>query len=255
MLKRRSHWLTAVIGSALLHAAFLGATLVALRIAGASKRAALPERVGRGSAPLPVVLLEGHSARPPGKVEVPSRSMAAFSSARPRQRARARIPEAAPTSPSESALAEAPRQSGGNSESASAASKTAGDTWEDSTVRDSDRSAEGRGASPQSFGPVESGSLGASSSGSDRIAQLHQRLANSARHCYPYAARRLRLRGEVALHFCLDSQGVAEAAALRGTTGSALLDRAALQCVLAGALPAPGIPGCYDIPILFSEQR
>src|SRR5262249_24079316 len=66
---------------------------------------------------------------------------------------------------------------------------------------------------------------------SDRVAELHRRLAESAQRCYPSAARRLRLRGEVGLHFCLSEQGRASVASLRGSTGSALLDAAARECV------------------------
>jgi TonB family protein len=85
--------------------------------------------------------------------------------------------------------------------------------------------------------------------------EFHRRLASSAKRCYPIAAQRLRLRGEVGLHFCLTGDGREAEAALHGTTGSPILDRAARQCVLAGALPAPGIPGCYDVPIKFDESE
>jgi len=95
----------------------------------------------------------------------------------------------------------------------------------------------------------------ASGEASDRVAELHRRLAESAQRCYPSTARRLRLRGEVGLHFCLSEQGRVSVASLRGSTGSALLDAAARECVLAGALPAPGIAGCYDVPVKFSDRE
>ena len=95
----------------------------------------------------------------------------------------------------------------------------------------------------------------ASGEASDRVVELHRRLAESAQRCYPSTARRLRLRGEVGLHFCLSEQGRVSVASLRGSTGSALLDAAARECVLAGALPAPGIAGCYDVPIKFSDRE
>src|SRR5262249_51913079 len=113
-----------------------------------------------------------------------------------------------------------------------------------------------KGNSLSGSGEISSGQSGAgvpSSSGGaatppPRLAELHQRLASSAQRCYPPAARRLRLRGEVGLYFCLGADGLAQSQALRGSTGSALLDRAALECVLAGALPAPGIGGCARDP-------
>ena len=87
------------------------------------------------------------------------------------------------------------------------------------------------------------------------IGKLHQRLAAAARHCYPPTARRMRLRGEVGLHFCLGEDGSASTKILRGSTGFVLLDRAALDCVLARALPAAGLPGCYDVQIRFSDDE
>ncbi len=97
------------------------------------------------------------------------------------------------------------------------------------------------------------GQVGSASTGV--LDELHRRLASSARRCYPVAARRLRLRGEVGLHFCLTGDGREAGTALRGTTGFPLLDRAARECVLAGALPAPGISGCYDVAIKFDEGQ
>jgi TonB family protein len=101
----------------------------------------------------------------------------------------------------------------------------------------------------------EQGASGRVATTPERITELHQRLATSARRCYPPTARRLRLHGEVGLHFCLNSDGFAQSQALRGSTGSALLDRASLECVLAGALPAPGMVGCYDVQVRFSDER
>lgn len=88
-----------------------------------------------------------------------------------------------------------------------------------------------------------------------RLSELHQRLASAARRCYPSTANRLRQRGTVQLHFCLTPQGSASISQLEGTTGSALLDRAALECVLPRALPAPDMDGCYDVAIRFDDVQ
>jgi len=88
-----------------------------------------------------------------------------------------------------------------------------------------------------------------------RLFELHQRLSSAARRCYPSTASRLRQRGTVQLHFCLTPQGSASISKLEGTTGSALLDRAALECVLPRALPAPDMDGCYDVVIRFDDAR
>jgi len=120
-----------------------------------------------------------------------------------------------------------------------------------------------KSVSPSGSGEISSGRSGAGERGAsgrvattpERITELHQRLASSARRCYPPTARRLRLHGEVGLHFCLNSDGFAQSQALRGSTGSALLDRASVECVLAGALPAPEMVGCYDVQVRFSDER
>jgi TonB family protein len=87
--------------------------------------------------------------------------------------------------------------------------------------------------------------------GGSRLAELHRRLAEAAARCYPSSARRFRLTGEVPLHFCLDASGVATALSLEGSTGSALLDRSALECVVQGAQPLSGFEGCFLVPVRF----
>jgi outer membrane biosynthesis protein TonB len=83
------------------------------------------------------------------------------------------------------------------------------------------------------------------------LAELHRRLSVAARRCYPAAARAFRLRGSSPVRFCLDGKGNAGAVSLLGTTGSPLLDRAAEDCVIPGALPLPGT-GCYTVRIDFT---
>src|SRR5262249_27209600 len=87
------------------------------------------------------------------------------------------------------------------------------------------------------------------------LAELHRRLNAAAQKCYPPRARRLRLRGEVSLLFALNAQGEASRVELARSSGSPILDEAATECVLRGALPAPGRPGDYGpVTIKFSEQ-
>lgn len=87
--------------------------------------------------------------------------------------------------------------------------------------------------------------------GGSQLGELHRRLAEAAVRCYPAAAGRLRLRGTVPVRFCLDAQGTASALSLVGTSGSALLDRSALECVVPGAEPLPALPGCFEVPVRF----
>jgi TonB family protein len=84
-----------------------------------------------------------------------------------------------------------------------------------------------------------------------RLGELHRRLAAAAARCYPAAARRFRLQGEVPLHFCLDAAGTPTAVRLQGSTGSSLLDSSALECVVPGAQPLPGFEGCFLVPVHF----
>lgn len=83
-------------------------------------------------------------------------------------------------------------------------------------------------------------------------ALLQRQLVASARRCYPPAAKGYRLHGEVVLSFCVDGTGELASVALSGTTGSSLLDRAAHECVVQGALPLAAERGCYTVPVKFA---
>jgi TonB family protein len=95
--------------------------------------------------------------------------------------------------------------------------------------------------------------VGHGTGGGSRLAELHRRLAEAAARCYPASARRFRLKGEVPLHFCLDAQGTPSALSLEGSTGSALLDNSALECVVPGAQPLAGFEGCFLVPVRFGS--
>jgi TonB family protein len=111
------------------------------------------------------------------------------------------------------------------------------------------------GAAPEGEGGAAGAASGGGGHGASlhgaRLGELHRRLAEAAVRCYPAAARRFRLRGEVPLHFCLDAGGAATALSLEGSTGSPLLDRSALECVVPGAQPLSGFEGCFLVPVRF----
>ena len=111
--------------------------------------------------------------------------------------------------------------------------------------------AEGTASGGATSGPGPAGVGGGGPGPSSLLGELHRRLAEAARRCYPPAAQRFRLQGEVPVHFCLDAQGQATALRLEGSTGSALLDRSALECVVPGAAPLPGLEGCFLVPVHF----
>lgn len=104
------------------------------------------------------------------------------------------------------------------------------------------------GAAPSAGNPSEA------ARGAPMLAALHQRLQAAVARCYPEAAVRLRARGRVVVSFCLDAGGNATSVTREASSGSALLDRAATDCVVPGALPAPGAPGCYSVPVVFGGQ-
>lgn len=103
-------------------------------------------------------------------------------------------------------------------------------------------------------GSVAVGTPGGAGSGGGDAASwtaLHEKLEAAARECYPDAARRFRLRGEVELDFCVGPGGHAVSAHLGGTTGSGALDRAAQECVLSRSEPLGVDRGCFRVPIRF----
>ncbi len=107
------------------------------------------------------------------------------------------------------------------------------------------------GVGPGAASGGEGGDGPRSPGASSLLGELHRRLAEAARRCYPAAARRFQLQGEVPVHFCLDAHGAATALRLEGSTGSPLLDASALECVVPGAAPLPALPGCFLVPVRF----
>lgn len=85
------------------------------------------------------------------------------------------------------------------------------------------------------------------------VSALHAALAEAARRCYPAAAKRFHLTGEAQVDFCLDARGALTSTRLASSTGQSLLDTAARECVIAGAMPMPpeASGGCYTVPVRF----
>jgi hypothetical protein len=92
--------------------------------------------------------------------------------------------------------------------------------------------------------------------GASLLAALSQRLAWSAARCAPAELVRTTRHAVpgVPLHFCLDGAGRPSDIGLLGTTGSDVLDRAARDCVVPGALPLPPVPGCYTVEVRFPTR-
>jgi hypothetical protein len=92
--------------------------------------------------------------------------------------------------------------------------------------------------------------------GTSLLGALSQRLAWSAARCAPAEVVRTTRHAipGVPLHFCLDAAGRPSDVGLLGTTGSDVLDRAARDCVVPGALPLPAVPGCYTVEVRFPTR-
>ncbi|MGO8970942.1 MAG: energy transducer TonB [Myxococcaceae bacterium] len=218
---------TALVLSSLAHAALLGGVLLAGR----------PRPADRPLAVRLVQLATGQavSASPLGEAGPPSQARAP---ARPAPRGpRGHTPEAVAMEPP--APLQAPGASALQEADAAPGAAVPGGTavWAAAA------------SGPAGAGETLGGGVGTVS----LLGELHRRLAEAARRCYPAAARRFRLQGQVPVHFCLDAHGVASALSLEGTTGSPLLDRSALECVVPGASPLPGLEGCFLVPVHFGS--
>ena len=97
--------------------------------------------------------------------------------------------------------------------------------------------------------------LGTEGVGGVDTVRLHALLAAAAERCYPQAAKTFRLRGECEVRFCVGDSGQAGSIELKTTTGSAVLDGAARECVVQQAAPFPReiVAGCYLVPVRFGR--
>ena len=114
----------------------------------------------------------------------------------------------------------------------------------------------GAGAQDPASGDGTGAEAPGGQSSASLLAQLSQRLAWSAARCAPAEVVRTARHAVpgVPLHFCLDAAGQPSDVGLLGTTGSDLLDRAARDCVVPGALPLPPVPGCYTVEVRFPTR-
>ncbi len=113
---------------------------------------------------------------------------------------------------------------------------------------------EGASAAVGGAGKEGAGS-GAAGGGDAALAEISRKLAESAARCYPRQARRLRAEGTARIRFCIDERGEPKEAQVVESSGIALLDEAALGCVLSGAAPLPRVPDCLAVPVNFTIGR
>jgi TonB family protein len=105
----------------------------------------------------------------------------------------------------------------------------------------------GRGDGAPAGGPGPGG-------GSPHAAILARLRARTA-GCYPRAALRRSVEGVADVSFCVSADGSPADLRLLASTGSALLDDAAVSCVVRGAAPLPGAGACVQVPIDFHLRR
>jgi protein TonB len=104
--------------------------------------------------------------------------------------------------------------------------------------------AEAPEASPTPIGPS-----------AELIALVHQKLSIGAARCYPPAAQRFRQQGTVTVAFCATPSGEIKRIAIEHSSGSALLDTAASDCVVPSANPLPteAAGACFVLPVRFGQ--
>ena len=87
------------------------------------------------------------------------------------------------------------------------------------------------------------------------IALVQERLRQGAERCYPAAAQRYRQQGVVRVSFCATASGAVDRISVGATSGSALLDHAATDCVVQSANPLPleAAGSCFRLPVKFGS--
>ena len=86
----------------------------------------------------------------------------------------------------------------------------------------------------------------------DRLRTIRERI--QAAVAYPPLARMRRLEGVAQVRFEIAADGRPRELALAGSTGHAILDRAALAAVEASA-PLPWVYGLLEVPVRFALSR
>ncbi|TFG96618.1 MAG: TonB family protein, partial [Myxococcales bacterium] len=86
----------------------------------------------------------------------------------------------------------------------------------------------------------------------DRLRAIRERI--QAAVDYPPLARMRRLEGVAQVRFAIAADGRPQELAVEGSTGHAILDRAALAAVEAAA-PLPWVYGLLEVPVRFELSR
>jgi protein TonB len=115
--------------------------------------------------------------------------------------------------------------------------------------------AAGAGAEPIEIGAVRAAAQDAVPPGpplDERLLAIRERI--QAAIVYPTLARMRRLEGVAQVRFAIAADGRPQELAVAGSTGHAILDRAALAAVEAAA-PLPWVYGLLEVPVRFELSR
>jgi TonB family protein len=116
-------------------------------------------------------------------------------------------------------------------------------------------SASGVAAGTGPGGPGVSSRAGSGAGGGSPHGAILARLRARTAGCYPRAAVRRAVEGVTHVSFCVASDGAPADLRLVASSGSTVLDDAAVDCVVRGAAPLPGAGACVQVPIDFHLRR
>ena len=108
-----------------------------------------------------------------------------------------------------------------------------------------------RGGGPS---PLGEGAERSEADGAGPLDEIHRRLALAAPGCYPGPARRFGWEGTATLRFCVGPGGEATQVQVAQSSGRALLDQAAADCVVREAQPFPAVKECLVVDVHFARR-
>ncbi len=249
----RRRWLVAAVASGALHAGVFGAAWMSARVEPALPPTTAAPAPSPVRAPVQVSLLGG-SRQPPRAAGAAASSEPASAPARPAPKS---MRPAHPKREFAAADANVQRDSSALRGPAPELEPEPeedgeGEAGEASGAEGGTAVGEGTGASAGTGTGTGSREGATSAPPAPDLTRLTEALRRSAQRCYPSAAARYRLTGSASISFCVDASGGYSAVQLVRSSGHSLLDRAAVGCVVQGAVPLQAPPSCFTLPVEFA---
>ena len=245
----RRRWLVAAVASGALHAGVFGAAWMSARV-----EPALPPTTA-APAPTPVrapvqVSLLGGSSQPPRATKAAASSEPASAAARPAPKSMRSARQKLQVAAAEANAREDSTALHGPAPEHEPEAEGEGEAGEASGAEGGTAVGEGTGTGTETGAGSGEGSISAPPA--PDLTRLTEALRRSAQRCYPSAAARYRLTGSASISFCVDASGGYSAVQLVRSSGHSLLDRAAVGCVVQGAVPLQAPPSCFTLPVEFA---